>query len=80
MRARFNDPSFFHHYYLIKLKQGYDPVSNNDSRFVLQVLMQVIKNFLFCTRIHSTQAIIENDDFRLFDEGPCNGNALFFAG
>ncbi len=56
MGTLFYYPAIIHHQYGVKTKAK-NPVGDNDSRFVLQVVIQVANDLLFGTGVYGTQAI-----------------------
>jgi hypothetical protein len=63
----------------IELEIRINAVGNDDSGFFLQISIEIAEDLLFGLGVHSREAVVEDEDIRLFDECPGDGNPLFLS-
>jgi hypothetical protein len=79
VRALLRQLPIVEHDDIVKAKSREDPVGDHQGCFIMQVPVQVANDLVLCFGIHSAQAVIENNDARVLDQRPCNGDPLLLS-
>ncbi len=74
--SSFYDRAFVHYYYFICISNSGKPVCNNYRSAVFHQFGQGFLHHLFAFSIQGGRRFIQDQDRRVFQHGPRNGNAL----
>lgn len=78
MCALLSDPPIFYHQDLIGVPNGSQPVGYGNDRFAPGQLVDSLLDQMLIFRIDAGCSLIQNDNGSIFQNGPCNGDTLFF--
>ena len=73
------DMAIIYHYDLICIHDGGKSVRNDDERLTLREPRNTLLNDSFILRVGVGRGLVQNDDWRIFQHGAGNGDALLFA-
>src|SRR5688500_8635533 len=69
----------FKHNYLIKVKQGKNPMGDDYCCFVFEEPVQIGQNFFFSFCINGTEAIVKQNELRTTDQRPGDRDPLLLT-
>ena len=79
MGALLNDLTMIDHNNLVGMAHGFQPVSNHDDRLIVGQFRNGLHQLLFIFGVNIGSGLVQNDDWRVLQHGPGNGDALPFA-
>ena len=79
MGSLLHDPSLVQYKDLICFLYGFEPVGDHQDRLVAHQRLHGFLQFIFILRINICRCLIKDNDGRVFQHCPRNGDALFLA-